>query len=101
MKLLNNNEIASASAKLHSRLASADKSAAPRHHNDNAYRLTWKDNLAVQRLLDVISSILADEYIRVAKENKEVFMDPGYSASRNSGMTNGRAPRPSENKEEK
>ena len=33
----------------------------------------WMDNLDVQRLLDVVSSIIADEYIEVAKRNKDVF----------------------------
>ena len=28
---------------------------------------------AVKKLLDVISSILADEYIQIAKDNKDVF----------------------------
>ena len=33
----------------------------------------WKDNLEVKNLLDIISSILAEEYIKIAKENKEIF----------------------------
>jgi hypothetical protein len=36
-------------------------------------RFSWKDNLEVKKLLDVISSILADEYIQIAKKNKEIF----------------------------
>ncbi|MCK4463042.1 MAG: hypothetical protein KAU58_01890 [Candidatus Omnitrophica bacterium] len=63
--------------------------------------LNWKDNLSAQKLLDVIVSILAEEYIQVARENKDMFMDPGYSASRNSGMTNGGVSRPLEDKEGK
>jgi hypothetical protein len=39
--------------------------------------LNWKDNLSIQRLLDVISSILATEYITIAKQNPEVFRDRG------------------------
>ena len=34
----------------------------------------WKDNLPIQRLLDVISSILAEEYITIAKQNPKVFI---------------------------
>ena len=33
----------------------------------------WMDNPDVQKLLDVISSIIADEYIQIAKKNKDVF----------------------------
>ena len=33
----------------------------------------WADNPDVQRLLDVISSIIAEEYIEIAKRNKGVF----------------------------
>jgi len=32
---------------------------------------------SVQRLLDVIASTIADEYIRVAKQNKDVFSNGG------------------------
>jgi len=32
---------------------------------------------SLQRLLDVISSILAEEYIMVAKQNPEVFLQRG------------------------
>jgi len=31
---------------------------------------------SVQRLLDVIAATIADEYIRVAKQNKDIFVDP-------------------------
>jgi len=34
----------------------------------------WKNSASVQHLLDVISSILAEEYIVTAKENPEVFI---------------------------
>ena len=35
--------------------------------------LLWKDNLHIQRLLDVVVSIIADEYIQIAKQNPEIF----------------------------
>ncbi|MFH1505279.1 MAG: hypothetical protein ABIH08_07870 [Candidatus Omnitrophota bacterium] len=37
--------------------------------------LDWVDNPSVQKLLDVIVSILAEEYVEIAKKNKDVFMD--------------------------
>jgi len=39
----------------------------------------WKDSLPIQHLLDVISSILAEEYIMVAKQNPDVFLKHGDS----------------------
>ncbi len=39
--------------------------------------LNWADNLSVQELLDVVASIIADEYIEIAKENKDVFLNKG------------------------
>ncbi|MDP8289667.1 MAG: hypothetical protein P9M02_01675 [Candidatus Susulua stagnicola] len=33
----------------------------------------WPDNPAVKNLLDVISSILAEEYVEIAKKNHDVF----------------------------
>ncbi len=38
---------------------------------------TWVDNASVQRLLDVVASIMADEYIEIAKQNPDVFSDNG------------------------
>jgi hypothetical protein len=35
--------------------------------------LNWTDNLSIQELLDVVASIIADEYISIAKENPETF----------------------------
>lgn len=35
--------------------------------------LDWQDNTAVQKLLDVVISIIAEEYIQIAKKNPEVF----------------------------
>ena len=37
--------------------------------------LNWKENPSVKKLLDVVVSILADEYIQIAKQNHEVFKD--------------------------
>ena len=33
----------------------------------------WMDNPSVQKLLDTIASIIANEYIEIAKQNKNVF----------------------------
>ncbi len=41
--------------------------------SDEQKKLSWQDSLPVQRLLDVISSILAEEYVRIVKQNPEVF----------------------------
>ena len=35
--------------------------------------LNFSENPAAKRLLDVIASILTEEYIRTAKENPEIF----------------------------
>jgi hypothetical protein len=37
--------------------------------------LCWKVSLPIQHLLDVISSILAEEYIMIAKQNPGVFLN--------------------------
>ncbi len=39
--------------------------------------LTWVDNPSVQRLLDVVVSIIAEEYIQIAKQNPDLFSDNG------------------------
>jgi len=39
--------------------------------------LHWQDNLSVQKLLDIIASILAEEYIEIAKQNPDVFSNGG------------------------
>ncbi len=39
--------------------------------------LIWVDNASVQRLLDVVASIMADEYIQIAKQNPEIFSNNG------------------------
>lgn len=40
-------------------------------------RLSWVENDEVKNLLDVISDILAEEFIQIAKENSSVFTDAG------------------------
>jgi hypothetical protein len=45
--------------------------------NDTKENLNWKDNLSVQKLLDVIASIIADEYIQIAKQNPDTFSNNG------------------------
>jgi hypothetical protein len=35
--------------------------------------LAWKENVDIQRFLDVVVSIIADEYTRIAKQNPEIF----------------------------
>ena len=39
--------------------------------------VSWKDSLPIQRLLDVVSSIIAEEYITIVKQNPEVFIKQG------------------------
>ena len=39
--------------------------------------LTWMDNPSVQRLLDVVVSIIVDEYIQIAKKNPDIFSSNG------------------------
>lgn len=39
----------------------------------DAISLNFSENPATKRLLDVFVSILADEYVRTAKENPEIF----------------------------
>ena len=51
----------------------ASAPAVPR--NDEQKKLNWLDSLPIQHLLDVISSILAEEYISIAKQNPEVFSE--------------------------
>ena len=38
-------------------------------------KLSWKDSLPTQRLLNVICSILVEEYIMIAKQNPDVFTE--------------------------
>ena len=39
----------------------------------------WTNNPDIQKLLDVIASILADEYVQIAKQNPKVFSKNGGS----------------------
>ena len=48
--------------------------------------ISWQDSLPIQHLLDVISSIIAEEYIVIAKRNPEVFK--GIASPRQSGARN-------------
>ena len=38
---------------------------------------TWVDNASVQKLLDVVVSIISEEYIQIAKQNPEIFRNNG------------------------
>lgn len=44
-------------------------------HNDIVFN--WMDNPSVQKLLDTIASIIADEYIQIAKQNPDTFSNTG------------------------
>ena len=65
--------------------------ASPPHiladHKDKQKKLNWQDSLPIQHLLDVMSSILAEEYIAIAKQNPGVF---AKIASPTSGVSNDR-----------
>ncbi len=37
--------------------------------------LSWAENPAVQKLLDVVASIIAEEYIQTARQNPEVLRE--------------------------
>ncbi len=39
--------------------------------------LNWLDSPSVQKLLDVVVSIIAEEYIQIAKQNPDLFSDNG------------------------
>ena len=39
--------------------------------------LTWINSPGVQKLLDVVVSIIAEEYIQIAKQNPEIFKNGG------------------------
>ena len=51
----------------------ASAPAVPR--KDEQKKISWKDSPPTQRLLDVISSIIAEEYIMIAKQNPDVFTE--------------------------
>ena len=39
--------------------------------------LDWSDSPSVQKLLDVVVAIVADEYIQIAKQNPDIFSNNG------------------------
>ncbi|TKJ46912.1 hypothetical protein CEE34_06425 [Candidatus Aerophobetes bacterium Ae_b3a] len=39
--------------------------------------LNWSDSPSVQKLLDVVVFIIAEEYIQIAKQNPDLFSDNG------------------------
>jgi hypothetical protein len=41
--------------------------------SDPSVSLSWKENPAAKKLLDNLVSILAEEYIKTAKEHPEIF----------------------------
>ena len=45
--------------------------------NTQPISLNWSDNHSVQKLLDVLVSIIAEEYIQIAKQNPDLFSDTG------------------------
>ena len=50
------------------------KNTKPIIHSIN---LNWTDNLSVQELLDVVVSIIANEYVQIAKQNPDLFRNNG------------------------
>ena len=51
----------------------------------------WADNPDIQRLLDVVAEIIANEYIEVAKRNKDTSqIASGASRPRNDGGVDAR-----------
>ena len=49
----------------------------------NDIRYAWLDNPDIQKLLDVISEIIANEYIEVAKKYRNVFCEEGENENSN------------------
>ena len=41
--------------------------------DNSSFIFDWKDNLSIQKLLDVIAAILSEEYISVARDNPNLF----------------------------
>jgi hypothetical protein len=39
--------------------------------------LNWSDSPPAQKLLDVVVSIIAEEYIHIAKQNPDIFKNNG------------------------
>lgn len=44
---------------------------------DNIISFNWVDNPAVQNLLDIMISIIAEEYIEIARQNPDIFSKKG------------------------
>ena len=61
------------------------KSGVPRKDGVGGICLNWQDSPAIQALLDVVVEIMANEYVEVARENKDVFTDNEHSNSRSCG----------------
>ena len=70
-------EITLSESKVQGSLGSARDSLRSQSRSKTAPSLSWKDSLPIQRLLDVVSSIIAEEYITIAKHNPEVFIKQG------------------------
>ena len=58
----------------------ASTPAEPLRH-DKIKKLSWEDNPPVQALLDVVASIIAEEYIQIAKQNKGIFKEVEHESS--------------------
>ena len=54
--------------------AQVQKDSKPIIHSTS---LNWTDNSSVRELLDVVVSIVAEEYIRIARQNPEIFRNNG------------------------
>ena len=48
-----------------------------RHINYTASQQGWFYNLSITHLLDIMTSILAEEYAQIAKDNPEIFSIQG------------------------
>jgi len=48
--------------------------------------LSYANNLSVQKLLDAIANIIADEYINKAKQNPEIFLGNGSAKNESSNI---------------
>lgn len=53
--------------------------------NTPPQRFAWQDNPSIQKVLDTLISIIAQEYIQIAKQNPTVFSE---IASHPSGVRN-------------
>ena len=62
---------------MESKLLNKIEIASPPKADRNNIVFNWMDNPSVQKLLDIIASIIADEYIRIAKQNPDTFSNNG------------------------